>query len=506
MSYDLRPRQADGIEMLRNSIRSGHRRPILQAPTSFGKTLIASQMTKNAIANRKRVAFGVPLITLADQTFERFQEYGINPGDMGVMQGNHAWHRPNAPVQICSIQTVGQRGFPEADLVFIDECHVRLAAVDRWMVERPKTIFVGLSATPWSKGLADQYDDLVIPATLQQLIDEEWASPFRAFAPSKPDLDGIGIVAGDYNQGQLSDRLRKPKLVADIVTTWCELAEARPTLVFAVDRAHAAQIHDQFAHEGIDSAYVDADTTLTDRKELGRRLNAGSLSVIVSVGTMTQGVDLDVRCVVLARPTKSEILLVQAVGRGLRTAPGKQDCLILDHSDALLTLGLPTDIHHDSLRSGGAARDNVTQLPKQALKPRECPQCKILIPPTLRDCQECGWRPVLECNVTTIAGKLVDFATAWEQQMKKPKKDRRWTDSDKGRFYAELMAYALERGFKGGWAFHAFKEFFDEVPSRAVQNTKAVHACGPAVRSWIKSRNIRRAKRQAKAARAVAAE
>lgn len=499
MSFTLRPRQESGIEMLRDSIRRGKKRPILSAPTGYGKTLIAATMTKNAIAKRKRVAFAVPAISIVDQTFTRFCEYGVDPGQMGIIQGDNAWHRPNAPVQIVSIQTVGRRGFPLVDLAFIDECHVKLKAVQDWMNQQPETIFVGLSATPFSKGLAEQYDDLLVPATLRQLIDEALLVPFRAFAPSHPDLSGIGMVGDDYNNGALSDRLRKPKLVADIVATWQEMAEGRPTLVFAVDRAHAAMLHDQFASDGIDSAYVDADTSAADRKELGRRLNAGSLSVITSVGTMTQGVDLDVRCVVLARPTKSEILLCQCLGRGLRTAPGKSDLLVLDHSDALLTLGLPTDIHHDSLRSGAAARDNVTQLPKQALKPRECPQCKILIPPTLRDCQECGWRPVLECNVTTIAGKLIDFATAFGQQMKKPKKDRKWRDSDKGRFYAELVAYALEREFKAGWAFHAFKEFFDEEPSRAVQNTRAVHAAGPAVRSWIKSRAIRRAKGKAKA-------
>ena len=67
---------------------------------------------------------------------------------------------------------------------------------------------------------------------------------------------------------------------------------------------------------------------------------------------MTTGVDLDVRCIILARPTKSEILYTQIVGRGLRTAEGKQDCLILDHSDTTLRLGFVTDIHHEHLDDG----------------------------------------------------------------------------------------------------------------------------------------------------------
>lgn len=502
---DLRPRQVAAIDSLRSSVRSGKKRIMLQGPVGFGKTLISATMTMSARANRKRVAFAAPAITIVDQAFERFREYGISPGDMGVQQSDHPWHRPYAPIQICSLATVGQRGFPEADLVFIDEAHVRLKATQDWMDQQTKAIFIGLSASPWSKGLAEQYDDLVIPATLQQMIDEGDACQFRAFAPHHPDLSGIGLVGDEYNQGQLSDRLRKPKLVADIVGTWLDMAEGRSTLVFAVDRAHAAMIHDQFMSDGVDSAYVDAETSRDDRRELGRRLNAGSLSVIVSVGTMTQGVDLDVRCVVLARPTKSEILLYQAIGRGLRAVPGKRDLLILDHSDSLLTLGLPTDINHDTLRSGARLPDNVKEIVKPAAKPRECPQCKILIAPTLRDCQECGWRPVIECNVTTVPGKLIDFATAFEGQMRLPKKDRRWSETTRAQFYSQLAAYAIERGFKPGWAAFQFKEMFGEWPNQHDQRGKVASACGPAVKSWIKSQMIRKAKAKSRPI-AVAAE
>jgi hypothetical protein len=81
------------------------------------------------------VAFGVPSISLIDQTFERFVENGIDPVEMGVIQGDHVWTRPHAPIQICSAQTLARRGLPDVDVAVIDEAHLRFEVYDRWMTE-----------------------------------------------------------------------------------------------------------------------------------------------------------------------------------------------------------------------------------------------------------------------------------------------------------------------------------------------------------------------------------
>ena len=104
---------------------------------------------------------------------------------------------------------------------------------------------------------------------------------------------------------------------------------------------------------GLAAAYVDDETPREEREAIKDQLRAGEIKVIVSIGVMTTGVDIpEIGGIVLARPTKSEMLFVQIIGRGLRTAPGKADCLILDHSDTTLRLGFPTDIHHDRLDIG----------------------------------------------------------------------------------------------------------------------------------------------------------
>lgn len=326
----LRPLQEKAMAALREALRQGKRRPIIQAPTGYGKTVLAAHIVAGAHAKGNRVAFVVPQLTLIDQTFERFVENGIEPSDMGVTQGNHPWRRPNAPIQICSVQTIASRGWPEVAFVVVDECHLRFKTVEEWMSADAKKIFIGLSATPWSKGLADFWDDLIIPTSIEELIEQGFLSPFKAFAPAHPDLQGIKIVAGDYHEGQLSERMSKPQIVGDVVQTWLDKAERRPTIVFAVDRSHANLLHEAFEAAGVESAYVDANTPREERAEMGKKLNDGRLEVVCSVGTMVHGVDLDVRCIVFARPTRSEILLCQAIGRGLRIAPGKQDCVARD--------------------------------------------------------------------------------------------------------------------------------------------------------------------------------
>ena len=132
------------------------------------------------------------------------------------------------PVQICSAQTLARRGFPEVDVAVVDECHLRFDVIDRWMAERPEMIFVGLSATPWSVGMADHWSDLIVPTSISELIEVGKRSSFRVWAPSHPDLDGIATVAGDYHEGQLSERMSEPTLVADVVSTWLERGHDQP--------------------------------------------------------------------------------------------------------------------------------------------------------------------------------------------------------------------------------------------------------------------------------------
>lgn len=371
MSRDLRPHQVEMMDRLRKSLSTGHRRPMIQAPTGAGKTVVAAAIVKGALAKGKRVLFVVPALSLIDQTVRSFWTEGIR--DVGVIQGDHPKTDATRPVQVASIQTLQRRAIPRFDIVAIDEAHRWFEMLGVWMKapEWASVPFVGLSATPWTKGLGKFYDDLIQVTTTAELIKAGYLSPFRVYAPSHPDLSAVRTVAGDYHEGDLGEAMNQVALVADVVETWVKHGENRPTFMFGVDRAHAKHLQTRFEGAGVPCGYIDAFTNGPEREGLFRRFTAGDLRAIASVGCLTTGVDLDVRCIVLARPTKSEMLFTQIIGRGLRTAPGKVDCLVLDHSDTHLRLGFVTDIRKDKLDDGRERQKAEAKQRPQAL-PKEC--------------------------------------------------------------------------------------------------------------------------------------
>jgi superfamily II DNA or RNA helicase len=486
----LRSYQQQTIDDLRSAFKDGFKRVVVQSPTGSGKTVIAASIINMARERGKKVLFCVPMLSLIDQTVDRFRQNGIF--DIGVIQGIHEMTDLSQPVQICSIQTLNRRNIPQADLVIVDEVHVMFKLYQTWFNEdRWKGVpFIGLTATPWSKGMGADglWNKLIVATTTSKLIDEGTLSDFKVFAPAHPDLSGVQVRRGDYDETQLAAVMDQKNLVADVVSTWMERAKGLPTICFAVNRIHAKHLQEQFVASGVFADYMDAYTDLSDRAEIVKRFAEGKTQVICNVGVLTTGFDADVRCIILARPTKSEILYVQMIGRGLRTAPGKDHCLILDHSDTTLRLGFVTDIHHNELNDGTARR---TVAERQAPQPKECPQCHFLRAPKVRQCPSCGYVPEARSNIEVDDGELHELSR--DGKVKKQK----YTMAEKQRWYSQLMLYAETRGYKNGWVYWTYKDKFGVAPDHSILNVPAA-LMTPEVQSWITARNIRRAKAKEK--------
>ena len=482
---ELRDYQKDTITELRKALASGKRRPVVQAPTGSGKTIIAAEIVNMARNKGKRVIFAVPFLSLINQTIDRFMQNGIF--DVGVMQGQHELTDPSKPVQVCSIQTLARRDIPKADLVIIDECHSRYRFLDSWMIDPDwaDVPFIGLTATPWAKGMGAEgrWDDLIVCTTTSELIEQGTLSDFKVYAPSHPDLTGVQIQAGDYKIDQLGAAMDKSALVADIVNTWLARGEDRPTVAFCVNRLHAKHVQQEFVKAGVSAAYMDAFTDIEERDTIVRQFGQGDVRIICNVGVLTTGFDADVRCIILARPTKSEILYTQMIGRGLRTAEGKLNCLILDHSDTTLKLGFVTDIHHDELDDGKSAKKAAV---KPEVLPKECPQCSFLRPPKTSQCPACGFKPEPKNKIECDDGELVELKRG-------QKVSRSLSVEDKKLFYAELSRHAYLRGYKSGWAYHAYKERFGVGPASSFPSTASV-SIRTETQNWITYRNIRQSK------------
>lgn len=455
MKRDPRPHQINATSMLRDAYRRGRRRPMLQLATGAGKTFIAAMMIESARAKGHRCLFIVDAISLVDQTIDAF--YGEGLYDIGVIQANHPMTDWGKPILIASVQTLRRRGMPEnIGLVIVDEAHDQ----DQWLNgimcsgEWADVPFVGLSATPWSRGLGLIYDDLLTPITMRELIDMGLLSEFRVFASAHPDLKSVKTERGDYHQGQLADTMSDGGLIADIVTTWQQRGEGRPTVAFCVDRAHAAKVQAKFVAAGIPWGYIDAYTERLDRQRIREQLDRGEIKGVANVGCLTKGVDWALGCIILARPTKSEMLFVQMVGRGLRVNEGIPDCIILDHADNTLRLGFPTDIHHAKLCTNEVKERGAQEREREEALPKECPKCSFLKAAKVRECPSCGFVPTRQSEIQEAAGKLVEIAATKKVH----------TMAEKQEWHAMLRGMQQRRGYADGWVAQTYRKKFGVWP------------------------------------------
>jgi hypothetical protein len=263
--------------------------------------------------------------------------------------------------------------------------------------------------------------------------------------------------------------------------------------VFAVNVAHAVHLANEFGRAGVAAAHIDGTTPTAERDAILARLGTGSLDVVVNCGVLTEGFDLPaIGCLVLARPTKSLVLYRQMVGRGLRPAPGKQDCLVLDHAGCTIEHGFIDEPIEWTL-----APDKRAQRPAQATRARQrmmalvdCPECSAARWEG-QPCPACGWRPHARgVAIEAIDGELghltrdglVHHATS--------------TSADKQAFFQQLQWIARDRGYKPGWAAHKYREKFKVWPQSKYDQPSPPT---PEVLSWVRSRQIAYAKALGKA-------
>jgi DNA repair protein RadD len=505
MAKELRPYQDEALRAIRETVGQGCKRLVCQAPTGSGKTLVAAAIANGALSRGNRMAFVVSSLSLIDQTVQMFWDEGIR--DVGVIQADHQLTDWSKPLQVCSIQTIHSRGlYPEAKVVVIDEVHQlhkehikwigRLAAKEG---EPPivdaapgweRVPIIGLSATPWTRGLGRYFESLLVMSTTAELIELGYLSKFKVYAADHPNLSGVKTVAGDYHEGQLSSVMQEQGLVANVIETWRLRWGKDKTLLFAVDCAHAQMLQARFNEAGIPCAYQDAHTSSADRAEIKRGFHNGTYKVVANVGTLTTGVDWDVRCLSLARPTKSEMLFVQIIGRALRTAPGKDHALILDHTDTTARLGFVTDIHHEQLLGGKMDQNKAS--PRSPPLPKPCPVCAYLIPVGCKKCPECGHERKVESGVYERDGQLVELSFDGRRKGRTDPKRFHYSYAEKRQFFLQLRAYQLTKPhWKPGWAAVQYREKFDEGwPPWSWNALPPADGVGTEVKQWLRSRFI----------------
>lgn len=383
----LRPYQLDAVERVRAALRRV-RRVLLCAPTGSGKTIVAAFIILAAYKLGKRVVFFAHRRELIDQCYGKLVAAGIPETDLGVMMGDDRRTNPDAPIQIVSISTYRHRDPPLADIVFFDEAHGAIAPSRRAAIEHYAglgAVILGLSATPFradNGGLGDLFSELVLVASVRELIDAGYLVEPRVFtAARRPDLSIARVRHGDYVEADLW-ALMSP-LVGDIVAHYQRLAPGLRAVVFAVSIAHSRAIVVAFVAAGIPAEHLDGETPIAERAAILARLERGETLVVSNCGVLCEGWDMPcVKVAILARPTKSLGLYLQQAGRILRPWNDTR-AIILDHAGNALEHGLPQDDRTFTLDRSRPKRSSPAPM-------KACPECGCTVATATRECAECG--------------------------------------------------------------------------------------------------------------------
>ncbi|WP_040288135.1 DEAD/DEAH box helicase, partial [Alicyclobacillus hesperidum] len=323
------------------------KRQLVVLPTGAGKTIVFGSVARRF---HEEVSRDKPILVIAHRTelldqAEQKIHYVWPEAFIGRIQG--ARNEQLGDVLLASTQTlVAGRRIPQPGLIIYDECHHSRAEGALGVLERLGVFesdgppLLGVTATPSRSDrteLGDIFEHLTYERTILDMIMDGYLSNVRGVKVEVPGLNlgAIRTVGGDYNAKDLSYVMNIEEALDAVVDAVLTHAPDRKTLVFAVDVKHARALAERFQKRGIACAAVDGAMKAEERAAILQAFSEERLRVLVNCQILTEGYDQpDVDCVVIARPTRSQALYVQMVGRALRLHPAKSDALVLDLSGA----------------------------------------------------------------------------------------------------------------------------------------------------------------------------
>jgi superfamily II DNA or RNA helicase len=449
----LRPYQEQLLEDIRVSMRAGHRRILAVMPTGAGKGTTIAVMVRNAADRGKRVLILAHRKELIIDLSKRIATLGIEHGIICAGQSEDL----AKAVQVGSVQTVVRRigRIPAPCLIVQDEAHHLIRGntwgkiVDAW----PDAYLIGKTATParlsgegLGEGHGGYFTDMVLGPSVQMLTSAGYLTPVKIYAPPQvADLTGIRTRAGDYANDQAAAAMTRPTVTGDAITHYQRIAAARPAIAFCCNVNHATTVSDAFNAAGIGAATLLGNTT--DRDALVARFAAGELQVLVTVDVVSEGFDCPGAAVaILLRPTQSEGLYLQQVGRVLRPAPGKAAAIILDHVGNVHRHGFPDD-HRDWTLDDARQRTGKGGPPAPCV--RTCEACFAAFAPAPQ-CPVCGTPSKLSTReLKQQAGELQELARDAVARSRR-------RDQGQAQTLQQLIHLGQQRGMKNpvAWAKH----------------------------------------------------
>ena len=344
--------QEDMKERIEKALRL-HRSVMAQMPTGTGKTYLLTAVIDSFVSNNPMekvwiVAHRRELVSQIDETARKFHSYSASNTSSLL-----------SSVKAMSIQWL-MRHYDEIEeepgMIVIDEAHHALAKTYKEMWERfPQAKFLGLTATPCrlnGKGFTDLFDVLVQSWSVPEFISKGRLATYD-FVSIKSDgvtqrlIDSLQKrgADGDYQNKEMDMLLNKKPSIERLYRSLEEFGKDRKGIVYAINISHAQKITKLYQEHGVKAIAIDSKTPATERQQDIEAFRKGDIQVLVNVDIFSEGFDCpDVEFVQLARPTLSLAKYLQMVGRGLRVAKGKKNCVIIDNVGLYRVFGLPSQV------------------------------------------------------------------------------------------------------------------------------------------------------------------
>jgi len=399
----LRQYQKDSIEGLRQAFRDGHKHIVLAAATGAGKSIIALTMLDSAIKKGSRVMFICDRRVLVDQFSRHLDKHDV---DHGVYMAGHWRYRPDASVQVASIQTL----------------------------ER-------------------------------QLVDEKFLVPFRVFVAKEIDMEGVKVVAGEWQKDETEKR--GLQIVGDVVADYMRISQEvfrgpRKTICFSAGVAHGELLVQRFQEQGINAVQISYKDTDEYKEQVLQDFARPDtdIKIVISSDILTRGFDqTDVEHIIIAKPLRKAFSMhVQMVGRGARPHSEKKFCLIQDHAGNWLRFIEDWDqIYEEGTKELESDKDTKTRKEKTTDQKEQakCPKCSALWPIGSDSCTNCGHTRQRRSLMSEMPGIIEELSA-------KAKKD------DKQAFWSMCQFKVKVSGWHPGRAAHLYKDKFGVWPKGLV--------------------------------------
>jgi superfamily II DNA or RNA helicase len=354
----LRPYQEECIAAVFAAWKSGKKAPLIVLSCGAGKTVISADIIRRLRVEHPgfdyRIWFLAHREELLDQTYRTIKLMAPE-ATCGIVQGSR--NDVGKFVTIGSVDTLAGRGrFDEAitgrnqnvaslvarppSLVIIDECHRSVSPkyqkVLGWIREaNPNALFCGLTATPGrtdGTALDAVFDGVAYERNAFQLIADGYLVPPVGFRVNlNIDLDVIPTDSGEFKKAPLSKVMNQPAINQAVVEGYQRYGDGRKLLAFCVDVQHAKDLAEQFRQMGIQARHIDGTMKKADRDAVKQAFAEGKIRILTSCDVLTEGYDdPSAQGALFARPTNSQLVYQQSLGRALRLHPSKRDALIID--------------------------------------------------------------------------------------------------------------------------------------------------------------------------------